>query len=176
MELVAQAAGNDASPAHPAVTAMIVHLPDGSSVPRRAGDIRREDMRGEFGQPGVEFLRWQERAAEALWNLALSPPPWPRQSLSDLGQAAAAGIPWLIRHPFPGLEAESDRSVEAHLDSAPEGLRLFVDAQLLILAQGSQPRPPASTPTRGMAQPHSTCPGGGGAFGVRNRGDLGYPG
>lgn len=75
MTRVAQATGIAAWPAHHAPVAMVVHLPDGTQIIRRAGDSRWEDIRSAFGHPGLEFFRWQERTADALWGLAMRLPP-----------------------------------------------------------------------------------------------------
>ncbi len=135
MDLLAQAVGIDAWPTRPADTAMLVHLPDGTSIPRRSGEDRWEDIEKAFGQPGVDFFRWQERSADALWKLALRLPPWPPQSLADFAAAAAIGIPWLLDGKTIALAADAFRPAAAHLRLASERLRLFVDAQLLISAQ-----------------------------------------
>lgn len=135
MDKVAQATGIESWPARPTDTAMIVHLPGGQQVPRRAGDSRWDDIRTAFGQPGVDFFRWQERAADALWDLALRQPPWPPQSPTDLAGAAAVGLPWLFSGPRLPLTPDAFRPVAARLGNAPEALRLFVDGQLLISAQ-----------------------------------------
>lgn len=140
MDLVAQAAGIDAWPVQPAETAMLVHLPGGLQIPRRAGELRWDDIHTAFGQTGLDFFRWQERTADALWALALSQPPWPPQSLGDLGALAAAGIGWLRRFPSVDLLLNAVRPVAAYLRSAPEELRLFTDAQLLISAQVTSER------------------------------------
>jgi C-3',4' desaturase CrtD len=137
MDRVAQAAGIAGWTSRPSDTAMLVHLPDGRTIPRRAGEARWEDIREAFGQPGVAFFEWQEGAAEALWDLALRLPPWPPQSLSELGAAASAGIPWLIESKAAALVVDAFRPVAAHLRQADERLRLFVDAQLLISAQAT---------------------------------------
>lgn len=137
MERVAQAAGIDAWPVRHAETAMLVHLPDGMSVRRRAGDVRWNDIYSAFGQPGLDFFRWQERTADALWALALRLPPWPPQSLADLSAAASDGIPWMLQQRMVSLEMDAFRPVAAHLRQASERLRLFVDAQLLISAQAT---------------------------------------
>lgn len=135
MDKVAQATGIASWPARPTDTAMIVHLPGGQQVPRRAGDSRWEDIRTAFGQPGVDFFRWQERAADALWELALRQPPWPPQSPTDLAGAAAVGLPWLVSGPRLPLTPDAFRPVASRLGNASEALRLFVDGQLLISAQ-----------------------------------------
>ena len=140
MDLLAQAAGIEAWPARTADTAMLVHLPDGTSLPRRASDARWDDIRNAFGQPGVDFFGWQERTADALWKLALRLPPWPPQSLADVNEAVSIGIPWLINSKTFPLMADSFRTVAAQLRQAPDQLRLFVDAQLLISAQATSER------------------------------------
>ena len=135
MDLVAQAAGIDAWTARPAETAMLVHLPDGTSISRHSGKDRWDDIHSAFGQSGVDFFRWQERTADALWTLAPRLPPWPPQSLPDIGTAVSIGIPWMLQQRNAGLLFDAFRPVAAHLRHASENLRLFVDAQLLISAQ-----------------------------------------
>ena len=137
MDLLAQAAGIDEWPARPASTAMLVHLPDGTRLPRVAGEARWDEIRATFGQPGVDFFRWQERTADALWDLALRLLPWPPQSFRDVEAAASAGIPWLMHGKRTALAADAFRPVAAYLGQASDRLRLFVDAQLLISAQAT---------------------------------------
>ena len=83
--------------------------------------------------------RWQERTADALWDLALRAPAWPPQTPGELGALAGDGLRWLLAdlpsHLHPRLLADAFRPVAAHLQAAPKALRLFVDAQLLIAAQ-----------------------------------------
>lgn len=140
MDLLARATGIASWPGQPADNAMLVHLPDGTQIPRRASAARWEDIHEAFGQPGVEFFGWQERTADALWKLALRLPPWPPQTLSDAEAAASAGVPILLRGKTAGLVADAFRPIAAHLRQAPERLRLFVDAQLLISAQATSER------------------------------------
>lgn len=135
MDLLAQAAGIDEWPAHPADTAMVVHLPDGRIVTRHTGTMDWGEIGETFGQPGVDFFRWQQRSADALWKLALRLPPWPFQSFSDFSHAASIGLPWMLKNNPASLAADAFRPVAAHLHQASERLRLFVDAQLLISAQ-----------------------------------------
>ncbi len=137
MDRVAQAAGIDAWPARPAETAMLVHLPGGMRIPRRAGDARWNDIDSVFGHAGLDFFHWQERTADALWALALRLPPWPPQSLADLRATFSTGIPWMLQQRNAGLAVDAFRPVSAHLHHASENLRLFVDAQLLISAQAT---------------------------------------
>lgn len=140
MERVALAAGIPEWNSRPADTAMVVHLPGGLSVPRRGGDARWEEISRAFGQLGVDFFRWQEHTADALWQLAMRLPPWPPRSMGDLLSLAATGLPWLARHPSPTLVADAFQPVAAHLHRTDGALRLFVDGQLLISAQVASPR------------------------------------
>lgn len=138
MDLVARAAGVSAWPAHPSDPAMVVHLPDGARVVRYGGEARRQEHRAAFGAEAEPFWRWQERTADALWDLALRLPPWPPQTPTELARLIGHGVGWLandLRRLSPSLAADALRPVAAHLRGAPERLRLFVDAQLLIAAQ-----------------------------------------
>lgn len=140
MERVAQAAGIPAWSARPVETAMVVHLPGGLSVPRRTGEERWQDISRAFDHPGVDFFRWQERTANALWQLAMRLPQWPPNSMGDLLSLAKTGLPWLARYPSPALAADAFQPVAAHLRQADEALRHFVDGQLLISAQVTSSR------------------------------------
>ncbi|MCB9098231.1 MAG: FAD-dependent oxidoreductase [Anaerolineales bacterium] len=139
MDLVAQAAGIERWPAHEANPAMVVHLPDGAAVPRWADERRHNERRHAFGLQSDAFWRWQEQTADDLWNLALRLPPWPPQSPREAVQLVKAGLGWLGRDPgrrlHPHLILDAGRPVAAHMAHAPENLRHFVDAQLLIAAQ-----------------------------------------
>lgn len=136
---VAQAVGITRWPAHRADPAMVVHLPDGTSVARWSGEGRWAERRAAFGARAESFWRWQERTADALWGLALRNPPWPPQTPGDGGKLVRDGLAWLgddVRtHLNPGLALDAFRPVSTHLSDASRRLRLFVDAQLLIAAQ-----------------------------------------
>ncbi len=122
---------------------MTVHLPDGSAVTQWSDESRWDERRAAFGTAGDRFWRWQESAAGALWNLALRLPPWPMQSPRDVLRFGAVGLAWLRsmgRRLAPGLAVDAFRPVAAHLRSAGERLRLFVDAQLMISAQTTSDR------------------------------------
>jgi C-3',4' desaturase CrtD len=139
MDLVAQAVGITAWPAHHSEPAMVVHLPDGHSV-TRWGDERRWQARAEsFGTAAEPFWQWQERTADALWNLALRIPPWPPQTPQEALTLVRKGLGWLADDPHarlhPTLLADAFRPVAHHLRGQPTRLRQFVDAQLLIAAQ-----------------------------------------
>jgi C-3',4' desaturase CrtD len=159
MERVAQAAGITGEgfsspyspwPAHPTHQVMIVHLPDGAAIEVR-GDERRWGIRKEaFGGTGrsdpvsrpiyQDFFGWQERTADAMWDLALRLPPWPPQTLPQALELVTKGSKWLKergrdRMTPPLQMIDAFRTVSAHLRGANERLRQFVDAQLLISAQ-----------------------------------------
>ena len=143
MDLVARAVGltggNGGWPAHASEPAMTVHLPDGQPV-TRWGDARRwAEHRAAFGEQATAFWQWQERTADALWNLALRTPTWPPQTVTEAIQVMGSGLRWLgtdlRRHLQPTLFADALRPLAIHLRNMPETLRLFVDAQLLIAAQ-----------------------------------------
>ncbi len=145
MDVVAKAVGIEAWPARPTEASMAVHLPgagtEGLSV-TRFGDERRWDEHARaFGQSSHGFWRWQERTADALWDLALRTPPWPPQSPSEFVQLAHKGIGWLAGNPVerlhPRMLADAVRPVAAHMQGASTALRQFVDAQLLIAAQST---------------------------------------
>ncbi len=141
MDLVARAAGIDTWPTHPADPAMVVHLPDGSQVTRWTGPERAAAHTAAFGPGSSHFWAWQERTADALWDLALRSPSWPPQSAGEAMRVAGHGLAWLgddLRQRLsPGLLADAFRPVAAHLAGAPDRLRLFVDGQLLIAAQAT---------------------------------------
>jgi hypothetical protein len=121
---------------------MVVHLPDGTQITRYTGEARWDEYRFAFGDKALSFFRWQERTADAMWDLALRLPPWPPQSPADFGAAASAGTPWLLNQKTAllGLAQDAFRPVIARLSDAPESLRLFADAQLLISAQATSER------------------------------------
>jgi C-3',4' desaturase CrtD len=139
MDLLARAAGVTEWPARPSDPAMVVHLPGEPPVARYGSPQRWEEYARAFGQPALAFWQWQERTADALWDLALRSPHWPPQSLSQGLNLLRAGLRWLAQDLAarlrPALLADFLRPVAAHLKNAPESLKLFVDAQLLISAQ-----------------------------------------
>lgn len=142
MDLVAQATGIEQWPAHHSEPTMVVHLPTPTGMQQvtRWGDERRwEERRAAFGIEAEPFWRWQERTADALWQLALTTPAWPPQTSREAAQLIQKGIRWLAANPrvhlSPTLLADAFRPVAAHLQGAPTALRQFIDAQLLISAQ-----------------------------------------
>jgi C-3',4' desaturase CrtD len=143
MDLLARATGISRWPGRPAAPAMLVHLPDGTQIPRWGDDRRWDEYRAVFGEESLAFWRWQENTAEALWALALRQPAWPPQNLADLQNLASQGLDWVgtagadTLKRLPRLTGDAFRPVGAHLRGLSERLRLFVDAQLLISAQAT---------------------------------------
>ncbi len=142
MDRVARATGVDYWPTHAANPAMVVHLPDSAKVTRWTDETRWPERRAAFGTAAEPFWQWQERTADALWDLALRTPAWPPQNLSDTTDLIQNGLAWLGNYPkygnvlrLPRLALDTMRPVATHLRHASERLRLFVDAQLLIAAQ-----------------------------------------
>lgn len=144
MDLVAQAVAIDRWPAQPSDPAMAVFLPDGAAITRWGGEQRWDEAQQWFGGDGVAFFRWQERTADALWDLALRLPSWPPQTAGEVARLLGHGLGWLgadlRRRLDPGLVLDAVRPVAAQLRNAPSRLRLFVDAQLLIAAQTTSAR------------------------------------
>lgn len=143
MEQVGRAAGINAWPVRSTESAMVVHLPGGAAVNRWSGETRWETYRSAFGERALDFFRWQERTADALWKLALRQPPWPPQTAGDYASVLRIGLAWAAgraREDFahlPSLGVDAFRPLASHLNGLPEALRLFIDAQLLISAQAT---------------------------------------
>jgi len=142
MDLVAQATGVSAWPAHPSAEVMQVHLPDGERITRYGDERRWDERRRAFGPQSEGFFRWQEETADALWSLALRSPAWPPQSAREGVGLLSAGGSWLGERlgagkalGLPGLAVDAFTPVSRHLCRTSDRLRLFVDGQLLIAAQ-----------------------------------------
>jgi len=156
MERLAQVAGITGAeipgpyslwPAHPTDQVMTVHLPDGATIEVRSDEARWDIRKDAFGRGDPagrphyqDFFRWQERTADAMWDLALRLPPWPPQTLPQAQELTYKGSGWLIERGKGGMVPplqilDAFRPVSAHLRGANKRLRQFVDAQLLISAQ-----------------------------------------
>ncbi len=139
MDIVAQAAGIPNWPARQSNPSMVVHLPDGNQVARWTDERRQEEYRSAFGPAADRFFTWQERTADAMWDLALRSPDWPPQSPTQLARLIKDGVRWIGNDAAgrlnPELLADALSPLAGHLRDAPENLRLFIDAQLLISAQ-----------------------------------------
>ena len=144
MDRVAKAVGLEGWPTHSAEPAMVVHLPNGQQVTRWTDKRREEEHLLAFGAAGRRFWQWQEETADALWDLAMRLPPWPAQEPAQWFDLTKKGLGWLFsrfpKHLSPRLLLDAFRPVGAHLRDAPEALRYFVDAQLLIAAQTTSQR------------------------------------
>ena len=116
-------------PVRPVDPAWVVHLP-GLSVTQWASPERwQAEWQAAF--PGTEgFWRRQTALAQAAWDVAARPFPWPPQSPRDWLTLAAGLRPRTLRAaPF---------ALRTVADLAPAGdplFKTFLDAQLLISAQ-----------------------------------------
>jgi C-3',4' desaturase CrtD len=141
MEMVARAAGITAWQAHHSEPAMQVHLPNEKVINRWADEQRWLERKNAFGDSSEPFWHWQERAAEAMWDLALALPSWPPQSLWQFGQLAQKGFSWLSKDRLhrlsPVLLRDALRPISKRLKGVSADLKLFIDAQLLISAQAT---------------------------------------
>ena len=141
MEKVALATGITTWQAHDSEPAMQVHLPNEKVINRWADEQRWLERKNAFGDRSETFWHWQERTAEAMWDLALALPSWPPQSLWQFGQLAQKGFSWLRKDGYdrlgPVLLRDALQPISKRLKGASEDLKLFVDAQLLISAQAT---------------------------------------
>ncbi len=120
--------------------AMRVHLPHGQTVDRWADRRRWLERHEAFGREAEPFWVWQEQTADTLWRLMTEQNPlWPPQSARDLAVLARQGLEWLRSSPRPApvssLVQDALRPLDHRLKAAPDGLRTFIDGQLLISAQ-----------------------------------------
>ncbi|HET7377199.1 MAG TPA: FAD-dependent oxidoreductase, partial [Anaerolineae bacterium] len=113
--------------------AMLVHLPDRLiTCYSDAGRWREERLRA-FGGSTEKFWAEQERAANAVWNLAARIPSWPISSIQDAFGLIPAVRPELILAAplaFTNMQAWSQR-----LGATDRTFKTYLDAQLLISAQ-----------------------------------------
>lgn len=142
MDVVAKSTGIEQWKARPALDAMQVHLPDGTSV-RLTGEASRwQERLDAFGPAAIHFWQWQERTADALWDLAMRQPPWPPQSLAEGLHLAQKGFNWLKDSPHSqknliNMVRDAFRPLAARLPADNPRLRLLADGQLLISAQAT---------------------------------------
>ena len=139
MDLVARAVGIPAWQARHEQQAMVVHLPNAKRIELWGNQTRWKARREAFGPSSEPFFRWQEKRADALWDLALKLPPWPPQTPLQLSQLLSTGLKWVAEAPSqrlnPGIVSDAFRAVSYHLRESPDTLRQFIDGQLLISAQ-----------------------------------------
>lgn len=141
MDLLARAADIAGWPARAADLAMLVHLPDGTKVPRWSDERRWLARHDAFGPSAEAFWRWQEHTAEAMWGLAMSLPAWPPSSIGEAQSLTGALARWLTTGSHTGpqrlvtMVMDALRPMASRMPRLGERFRLFVDAQLLISAQ-----------------------------------------
>lgn len=125
--------------------AMVVHLPDGSSVRRWTEHDHWKDERLKvFGPDAEPFWLWQERTADLLWDFAMRLPEWPPITPAKLVKFAKTGLEMYVnptaqlnpKH-FPGLFPDLFRKVDAHLNNLSTRMQAYIDGQLLISAQAT---------------------------------------
>ena len=117
-------------PIKPVDPAWVVHLPDGRAVTQWADREQwTAEWRAAFPRTAA-FWRTQERLAEASWDIARRPFPWPPESIRDFWTLAKAlrpstlpALPYLFR--TIGSVAATDDPL----------FKAFLDGQLLIAAQ-----------------------------------------
>jgi C-3',4' desaturase CrtD len=141
MDLVGRAAGVLRWPAFPADPVMRVTSSLGWSINLSGGHERWEQRRSAFGNETDAFWIWQERTADAMWELALKLPAWPPRSISQLFSLSRNGRDWLrmggdIRQ-IPSLLIDGFRPIAAHLNTTNMYFSEFIDAQLMISAQAT---------------------------------------
>ena len=165
MDRVAQAAGIDAWPARPSDPVMVVHLPDGTQVARRAGDSRWDDYHAAFGASRPRFLPLAGAHRRCTVGSGAAPASLAAPVCCRSPKRCFHPVyPWLSERGsadlFPSLALDAFRSVAAHLRRRTDRLRLFVDAQLLISAQATSERANAlygaaalDLPRRGVVSP-----------------------
>lgn len=139
MDLLAKSTGIKRWPATHAEPAMRVHLPNDTFIDRRGDEQRWQERLKVFGPQALDFWQWQERTADAMWDLALRLPSWPPNSVQDVTNLIQNGISWLgvgaLQRMAMGIIQDAVQPVSRRLKGTSENLRLFVDAQLLISAQ-----------------------------------------
>lgn len=126
-----------------AAKAMLVHLPDGSTITRWTEPERWQSERiAQFGSEAEPFWKWQESTADAIWDLALRLPSWPPQSIDDVIDLSGKAYAWLREisrsnrlNQISSLARDAFSPTKIHLPRAMSKLRLFINAQLLISAQ-----------------------------------------
>jgi len=135
LQLLGRTAGIESWPARPCDPTMVVHLEDGTIVPRYADERRWETYRSLF-PTSLPFWTWQEKTARLLWDFALRLPELRPRSLGSLRDLVVATARWfLAAHPSPAIVLDLWRPLARYLPDDPI-FRRFIDAQLLIAAQG----------------------------------------
>lgn len=121
-------------PIRPVEPAMRVYLPN--QVITRWGDQDRwrEERVHAFGAGAERFWQQQEHAADAVWNFSARVPAWPVSSPDDALHLLSAWRPDLIL--LAPLAFTPVSAWARALGARGRDLRVFLDGQLLIAAQG----------------------------------------
>jgi C-3',4' desaturase CrtD len=114
--------------------AMQVHLRDRSIT--RWSDAARwcEERVRVFGSQAEKFWSMQERVADSVWDFSARVPTWPVVSIADALQLLSTVRPDLI--PIAPLAFTNVQAWAHALGARGRDLQTFLDAQLLIAAQG----------------------------------------
>jgi C-3',4' desaturase CrtD len=114
--------------------AMQVHL-GGRTITRWSDAARwREERVRVFGSQAEKFWSMQERVADAVWDFSARVPTWPVASIHDALHLISTVRPDLI--PIAPLALTNVRTWASMLGARGRNLQTFLDAQLLIAAQG----------------------------------------
>ena len=124
-------------PVHQAEPAMVFHSPDGTVTRWGEQEAWQAERLRAFGTQSERFWRSQEWVADQVWQFAASLPPWPADSLRDVGQLAKRAF----RQPTlaalaPLLLTDVQRWMNT-FNARGTLLQQFIDAQLLISAQST---------------------------------------
>ena len=114
--------------------AMQIHLPDRSITRWSDADRWREERIRTFGLQAERFWSMQERVADVVWDFSARVPTWPVASIPDALQLILTVRPDLI--PIAPLAFTNVRAWTKALGALGRDLMTFLDAQLLIAAQG----------------------------------------
>lgn len=117
-------------PVTPADPAWVVHLPDGRTVTQWADPQQWQEERRRVFPQAEPFWRVQEKLAQASWDIAARPFPWPPQSWRDGVMVARAVRPSTL----PALPYLF-RAIGSLAPTGDPLFRAFLDGQLLISAQ-----------------------------------------
>lgn len=145
MDKVRQAAGIKEWPNSKIVEpTMVVHFPNGNSIPLFGSDQRWTTRVNSFSNGSLEFWKWQENTADTMWEIALQLPDWPPESFNDISRLIQLGLSWSRNkqnyRKIPSLVVDALRPISYRLGNGSDQLLNLIDAQLLISAQTESAR------------------------------------
>jgi C-3',4' desaturase CrtD len=114
--------------------AMQIHLSDRSITRWSDADRWRAERVAAFGSQAERFWSMQERVADAVWDFSARVPTWPVASVNDALHLISTVRPDLI--PIAPLAFTNVRAWASALGARDRHVQTFLDAQLLIAAQG----------------------------------------